>query len=233
MTFTALLRLERGLAESSVEESMSHTMQGLVNALLAGDHKNSLEAAIALHASGIPVEEIVRTGIQPAMEALDNKCTVEQFNLLEIMLTGRAVSMVAEELFPRAGDPPNPKATVVVAALEGDIHDIGKHIVKMVLIGNRYRVVDCGKDVPIEQVVTKVKDEQARALCISGLITSVIPKVRCMKQALADAGLDQVNILAGGAALKQSNAEALQVDYVGETAFDAAAYLEAICGETA
>jgi methanogenic corrinoid protein MtbC1 len=166
------------------------------------------------------------------MEALDNKCTVEQFNLLEIMLTGRAVNMVAEELFPRADDPPNPKATVVVAALEGDIHDIGKHIVKMVLIGNRYRVVDCGKDVPIEQVVTKVKNEQAQALCISGLITSVIPKVRSMKQALTDAGLDQVTVLAGGAALKQSNAESLQVDYVGETAFDAAAYLEAICGDT-
>jgi methanogenic corrinoid protein MtbC1 len=103
----------------------------------------------------------------------------------------------------------------------------------MVLIGNRYRVVDCGKDAPIEQVVTKVKDEQAQALCISGLITSVIPRVRSMKQALADAGLDQVKILAGGAALKQSNAEALQVDYVGETAFDAAAYLEAIRGNTA
>jgi methanogenic corrinoid protein MtbC1 len=103
----------------------------------------------------------------------------------------------------------------------------------MVLIGNRYRVVDCGKDVPIEQVVTKVKQEQAQALCISGLITSVIPKVRSVKQALADAGLDQVNILAGGAALKQSNAESLQVDYVGETAFDAAAYLEAIIGDRA
>jgi methanogenic corrinoid protein MtbC1 len=178
------------------------------------------------------VEEIVPAGIQPAMEALDNKCTVEQFNLLEIMLTGRAVSMVAEELFPRADTPPDPKATVVVAALEGDIHDIGKHIVKMVLIGNRYRVVDCGKDVPVEQVVTKVKDEQAQALCISGLITSVIPRVRSMKQALADAGLDQVKVLAGGAALKQSNAESLQVDYVGETAFHAAAYLEAIRGDT-
>jgi methanogenic corrinoid protein MtbC1 len=212
---------------------MNRNMQDLVDALVAGDHKSSLEAAIALHNHGIPVEEIVRAGIQPAMEALDNKCTVEQFNLLEIMLTGRAVAMVAEELFPQAEEPPNPKATVVVAALEGDIHDIGKHIVKMVLIGNRYRVVDCGKDVPIEQVVTKVKDEQALALCISGLITSVIPKVRSMKQALADAGLGQVKVLAGGAALKQSNAEALQVDYVGETAFDAAAYLEAICGDTA
>jgi methanogenic corrinoid protein MtbC1 len=212
---------------------MNYNMQNLVDALIAGDHKNSLAAAMALRNSGIAVEEIVRAGIQPAMDALDNKCTVEQFNLLEIMLTGRAVGMVAEELFPRASDPPNPKATVVVAALEGDIHDIGKHIVKMVLIGNRYRVVDCGKDVPIEQVVAKVRDEQAQALCISGLITSVIPKVRRMKQALADAGQDQVNVLAGGAALKQSNAESLQVDYVGETAFDAAAYLEAICGETA
>jgi len=209
---------------------MSETMQALIDALVEGDHQTALATTRRLRAAGAEIPDIVRSGIQPAMEALDNKCTVDQFNLLEIMLTGRAVSVVAKELFPNADEPPDPKATVVVTALEGDIHDIGKHIVKMVLVGNRYRVVDCGKDQPIEQVVARVREERAEALCISGLITSVIPRVRSVKPALAAAGLAEVRVLAGGAALKQSSAESLKVDFVGATAFDAAAYLEKIWG---
>jgi methanogenic corrinoid protein MtbC1 len=209
---------------------MNDTMPVLVDALVAGDHKKSLEAAEALLAAGVEVEEIVRSGIQPAMEALDNKCTVEEYNLLEIMLTGRAVSVVAKALFPGAEEPPNPKATVVVASLEGDVHDIGKYIVKMILLGNRYRVVDCGKDIPVAQVVETVSRENAAALCVSGLITSVIPRVKQIKPALSEAGRDDVKVLAGGAALKQSTAESLQVDFVGQTAFDAAGYLDAIWG---
>ena len=128
---------------------MAESMQSLIQALVSGDHKRALAVTLSLRAGGSSVEAIVRHGIQPAMEALDNKCTVEQFNLLEIMLAGRAVSAVAKELFPENSSPPNPKAVIVVATLEGDIHDIGKHILKMVLIGNRFRVIDCGKDTPL------------------------------------------------------------------------------------
>ena len=68
-------------------------------------------------------------------------------------------------------------------------------------------------------------------MCISGLITNVIPQVRLVRQAMADAGLAQVPILAGGAALKQSTALALNVDFVGQTAFDAVKYLDPLFGD--
>lgn len=203
----------------------SDSMRPLIDALLVGDHKRALALAIALRNDGSSVEEIVHNGIQPAMDALDNKCTVEQFNLLEIMLAGRAVSAVSRELFPNASEPPDPRATIVVTSLEGDIHDIGKNILKMVLIGHRYKVVDCGKDVPVDNVLASVKSAAAHALCVSGLITSVIPKVRTLRAGLDSMGLTDVRLLAGGAALKQSTAESLKVDYVGQTAFEAAAYL--------
>jgi len=210
---------------------MNTNLHVLSEALVNGDHKRALAITQELRGQGVEVEDIIRHGIQPAMEALDNKCTVEQFNLLEIMLAGRAVSAVARELFPDSSCPPNAKATIVVAALEGDIHDIGKHIVKMVLIGNRYSVIDCGKDVPVSSLVDRVKAEKADAICISGLITNVIPRVRLVRQALNEAGVGHVPILAGGAALKQSTAAALNVDYVGQTAFDAVKYLEPFFGE--
>jgi 5-methyltetrahydrofolate--homocysteine methyltransferase len=211
---------------------MSETLQPLVDALLAGDHKRARTLSISLRAAGRSAEEIVRYGMQPAMDALDGKCTVDQFNLLEIMLVGRAVSAVARELFPDASEPPDAKATVVVASLEGDIHDIGKNILKMVLIGNRYKVVDCGKDVPAVSLLERVKTVDAQALCVSGLITSVIPRIRTLRAGLDSMGLADVHLLAGGAAVKQATAEFLMVDYVGQTAFDAAAYLERFWGET-
>ena len=70
-------------------------MEALIDALVTGDHKRALATARALRVQGVSVEDIVRLGIQPAMEALDYKCTVEQFNLLEIMLAGRAAWALA------------------------------------------------------------------------------------------------------------------------------------------
>lgn len=210
---------------------MAFDLDQLVAALIEGDRERSLEVVAGLTGAGVPSDEIVAGGVERAMAALDRKCTAEQFNLLEIMLAGRAVMAVVRRLFPDDRDPPNPRATIVVAVLEGDIHDIGKAILKIVLSGSRLRVVDCGKDVPVEAVVEAVARSGAAAVCVSGLISSVIPQVRALKPALARAGLGGVTVLAGGAALKQCTAAALGVDHVGETAFDALAYIERALGE--
>lgn len=196
-----------------------------ITALKDGNHKASVEEAKKLLESGKGREEIVVNGIHPAMEMLDSRCTSEQFNLLELMLAGRAVSSVIDLLF-EAELPASIKQTVVLAALEGDIHDLGKSIVKTVLVGKGYRVVDCGKDTPVSKVLDTIEKEKADAVCISGLITSIIPQVSKVKAELARRGLEKVCVLAGGAALKQADKELLNVDYVGQTAFDAAHFLD-------
>jgi len=169
-------------------------------------------------------------GIEPAMSALDAKCTLEEFNLLEIMLAGRAVTEVMKLLYPDGSAAAATKATVVVATLEGDVHDLGKNILKMVLTGSRYRVVDCGKDCPLPRLLEAVELEQPLAIGISGLITNVIPQVRQVKDLLRVRNLGRVKVMAGGAALKQSSAEKLNVDFVAESAFDSLHYLEGLAG---
>jgi 5-methyltetrahydrofolate--homocysteine methyltransferase len=205
---------------------MATDVDALVEALIEGERDRSLELVASLVAAGVPPAQIVTRGVEQAMAALDRKCTAEQFNLLEIMLAGRAVMAVIRRLFPDDPALPDPRATVVVAVLEGDIHDIGKAILKILLAGSRFRVVDCGRDVPLAAVVEATARSGAAAVCVSGLISSVIPQVRSLRPALARAGLSHVRILAGGAALKQCAAAALNVDHVGQTAFDAIAYLE-------
>jgi methanogenic corrinoid protein MtbC1 len=207
---------------------MGSDLHSLVQALTEGEREESLRIVADLARGGMPPIEIVTGGVETAMAALDRKCTAEQFNLLEIMLAGRAVMAVIRQLFPEEAALPGSRASVVVAVLEGDIHDIGKAILKIVLTGSRFRVVDCGKDAPVPAVVAAAAQSGAAAVCVSGLISSVIPQVRALKPALAHAGLGHVRVLAGGAALKQCTAAALNVDYVGQTAFDASAYLNTV-----
>lgn len=134
----------------------------LVESLVEGERDLCLALVGELIAQGRQPVEIVTNGIEVAMAALDRKCTAEQFNLLEIMLAGRAVMAVIGQIFPEYTDLPNPRATVIVAALEGDIHDIGKSILKVSLSGAHIKVIDCGRDAPVAAVVRAAKDIRLR-----------------------------------------------------------------------
>ncbi len=208
------------------------SMDPLIGALVEGDRTRAVSEADRLIRAGVERERIVTDGLEVAMKRLESKCTLEQFNLLEIMVAGRAVMEVMNRIYPEGTRPVPAKGTVVIATLEGDVHDLGKNILKMVLTADGYRVVDCGKDCPVELLVATAKDENARAVCVSGLITSLIPLVRLVKGSLAGAGLAGVPVIAGGAALKMASPESLNVDCVCDSAFDAANWLDDAGGRT-
>lgn len=197
----------------------------LLEVLLDGDQAQAIAETRKLLGDGVGREQIVTEGVEAAMTQLEAKCTVEQFNLLEIMLVGRAAMEVMKDLYPRDASPPYTKGTVVVGTLKGDVHDLGKNIVKMVLTAKGYRVVDCGKDCPVEKLIDTAEQEAAVAIGVSGLITTVVPLVRQLRDILAERGLGHIKVMAGGAALKQGTTESLNVDFVAETAFDGTRYL--------
>jgi len=209
--------------------AQDNNMDMLIKALLDGDQAQAIVVAKGLLEAGVGREKIIANGLEAAMAQLDAKCTVEQFNLLEIMLSGRAAMGVMQELYPPGTPAPQNRGTVVVGALEGDVHDLGKNIFRMVLTASGYRVVDCGKDCPIESLIDTAEREAALAVGISGLITSVIPLVRQVRTRMKEARLHNIKVLAGGAALKQASAESLNVDYVAQDSFDGLHYLDQIC----
>jgi dimethylamine corrinoid protein len=206
------------------------TMDALVKALLDGDQAVALAEMRNLLDGGVERERIVTEGVEKAMAQLDAKCTVEQFNLLEIMLSGRAVMGVIKELYPPTIPPPRTRGTVILGTLEGDVHDLGKNVLKGVLTASGYRVVDCGKDCPVAKMIDAAEREVALAVSVSGLITSVIPQIRIMRSKMTERGLGHIKVMAGGAALKQASPESLNVDFVGDTAFDGLHYLDEITG---
>jgi len=186
-----------------------------------------------LAAEGVTAQTIVKDGVQIAMRSLNDKCTVEHFNLLEVMLAGRAVTTVMKHFYPGNAPPEPGKGTVVIATLEGDVHDLGKNILKMVLMGNGFRVVDCGKNCSVDRLIDTVVKEQPQFVGISGLITSIAPLVRTVRDRLQQEGLGHVKVIAGGAALKQASPEVLNVDFVAENAFDGAEFIAAAAPGTA
>ena len=201
------------------------TVADLTAAILEGDSAEAVLQARLLADAGANAEQIIVGGIEAAMLQLDTKCTAEDFDLLEIMLSGRAVTEVMKFLYPGGASREGAKGTVVIATPEGDVHDLGKGIFKMILTGNGYRVVDCGIDCPLEKLIDIVDHERPIAVGISGLLTTVIPEVRKIKGLLAGRGLQHIRVLAGGAALKQSSAGSLNVDFVADSAFDGIHYL--------
>jgi len=203
-------------------------MQRLITTLVDGDSEAALAQVRRLRAAGTTAERIVSDALEPAMEQVDAKCTVDAFNLLDIMLVGRAVTVVANELYPRGIPADHGKAALVIASPQGDVHDLGKNIVTMILTGKGYRVCDLGRNCPTQAMVEATRREGASALLVSGLLTTVIPEVRRLRPALARRGLQSVKLLAGGAALRQASAADLDVDYVAQTAFDGAAWLEGV-----
>ena len=164
--------------------STGAAFQRLVDALLAGDHKLAAAVAQRLIEQGCSREQVVTDGLEHAMGLLDDKCTVESFNLLEIMLVGRAVSAVVRVLYPDGYAPAEGRATFVIATLEGDVHDLGKNIVRMVLAGKGFRVVDLGRDCPVDDLVGAAQREGAVAVLVSGLISPVVSQVRKLRPAL-------------------------------------------------
>lgn len=201
-------------------------MDSLIAALVEGDRTGAVSEAGHLISTGVGRERIVTEGLEVAMKQLESRCTLEQFNLLEIMVAGRAVMEVMNYVYPAGSRPISSRGTVVIATLEGDVHDLGKNILRMVLVADGYHVVDCGKDCPVDLLVATAGREDARAVCVSGLITSLIPLVRQVKRSLAAAGLSGVPVIAGGAALKMASAENLNVDVVCDSVFDAVNWLD-------
>lgn len=206
----------------------------LIDAIAHGELRRSVECAEGLLREGLPVEDLVREGLTAALRLLDSKCTNEEFNLLEIMLAGRALTAILDEVLgPYLPSSPLmeavPERTVIVGTIRGDVHEFGKHIVQMLFRASGYRVFDLGKDVAPHDFVKEAIIEGAGYIGVSSLITISIPYIKQIKEILAKSDLHSIKVIAGGAAIQQATAQELNVDFVAKDPFEALRYLERHC----
>ncbi len=221
---------------SEYQRQKEMTMKDFRQSIIAGENKDAVTIAKALIDKGINSKEIIVDGVTKAMEYLDKKCTIQDFCLLELMLAGRAAMDVIDYLYAEGitkDDTLNntdlyPRKKIILGTIKGDIHEIGKNIFSMVMRSYGYQVIDMGKDVEPDDLVMAAIDNKADFIGVSSLITTTISHVREVKGVAVDKGLHNVKIIAGGAALQQSGAEYLNVDFVADTAFDGLHYIRSL-----
>lgn len=207
---------------------MSTGLEVLIKAVIEGRHKDAVTYAESLLSSGTDVYSIVEHGLSPALKALDVKCTADEFNLLEIMLAGRAMMDVMDKVVVNHldnGQSVGEQGTIILGTIKGDIHELGKHVVRIIFRCAGYEVIDLGKDIEPEQFVQAAVEKKADYIFVSGLISVVAPHVREIKEYLRHRNLS-VPVIAGGAALQQMTEDDLNVDYVARDAFDGLHYVQ-------
>lgn len=203
-----------------------------------GENREAVLCAEKLLAESYTVEQVV-DAVAKGVAILRNKCTIENFQLLDVLLACRAMTEVVDECvaiklkqqldtvageYERAAAVPTRK-TIVIGTIQGDVHDLGKHVVATLCRFNNLKVVNLGKDVPVETFVAAARKENADFVGVSSLMSVCLPKIKMIKPALAAQGLGHIKVVGGGSAVQQSAVETLQLDYLAYDAFDGLDYL--------
>ncbi len=181
------------------------TVEMLSEAVQKGRVKDVLTLIEAGLEEGLSAQELLDEGLLKGMSLLGVRFKNNEVFVPEVLLAARALNKGSEALKPRlieAGVAA--KGRAVIGTVKGDLHDIGKNLVKMMLEGSGFEIVDLGVDVSDEAFVAAIQQHRPDVLCLSALLTTTMGQQRSVVEAVTAAGLrDEVKILVGGAPVTQ------------------------------
>jgi len=165
-------------------------------------------------ASGEKPGDVLNKGLVAGMSVVGAKFKNNEFYVPEVLIAARAMKNGMEILRPKLAETGvQPVAKVAIGTVRGDLHDIGKNLVAMMMEGAGFEIVDLGVDVKPEQFVQSVKDNSTGLICLSALLTTTMPAMKETIQALADAGVrSDVCVMVGGAPVTQNYASEIGAD---------------------
>ena len=201
---------------------MSDAIESIKSWVIRGKKNEAVEEVRRALAAGEDPGEIMKDGLIAAMSVVGQKYSSGEFFLPQMMIAARAMTEAVTVLKPHlVGAAAEKKGKAVVGTVAGDFHDIGKNIVKMMMEGAGYEVVDLGVDVAPEKFVAAVQGEAPRFVLMSALITLTMESMRRTIAAMQAAGVrGNVLIGVGGAPLTQKFADEIGADFYGEDAYN-------------
>ena len=163
---------------------------------------------------GIPVQQILDEGLLSGMGVIGEKFKNNEVFVPEVLVAARAMTMGAQLLKPLMADAGVEAAgKVCIGTVKGDLHDIGKNLVKMMLEGKGLTVIDLGVDVPAEKFVSAAVENNAQLICCSALLTTTMGEMKSVVEEADKQGIrDKVKILVGGAPVTQSFCDSIGAD---------------------
>ena len=193
---------------------MESILKQIYSNILNGQHKTVTEnVKIALH-NGIPGNKIMNDGMILAMAEVGRLFEAGEYYVPEMLVAARAMQAGMDVLKPYlTSSDAHPAGRIVIGTVKGDFHDIGKNLVKMMLEGSGFEVIDLGVDVDPEAFISTVTNQQANIIAMSALITTTMPAMHTVINLLKISGLrPQVKVLVGGAPLTQEFADQIGAD---------------------
>ena len=180
--------------------------------------------------SEINIADIIDGGLTGGMKVVGERFESKEYFIPDMLASAEAVGAAMELLEPhflKSGV--TAKGKIIVATVKGDLHDIGKNIVTILLRGAGYTVKDLGNDVDTQTIVAAVKEEQPQFLGLSALLTSTMAHMGEAIQALKDSGLkDNVKVIIGGAPVTEEFAQSIGADGYGADGFKALSTVESL-----
>jgi len=183
---------------------------------------------------GIDPRRIVMEGLTEAMRIVGEKFETKEYFIPDMLASAETVGAAMDILAPElAKSGVATKGKVMMATVKGDLHDIGKNIVSIILKGAGYEVKDLGADVTPEQIVARVREEKPDILGLSALLTTTMRAMKETIHSLAEAGLrDKVKVIIGGAPTSAEFTAEIGADGYGVDAFHAVRVVEELQRES-
>jgi len=185
--------------------------------LQKGDDKNVSTFTRQAIEEKIPPKEILESGLIGGMNVVGEKFKAHEIFLPDVLLAAKAMSAgmsLLEPFFIKGGMPTMGK--VVIGTVQGDLHDIGKNLVSVMLTGAGFEVIDLGTNVPPERFIEIAKKENAPVIGMSALLTTTMPVMRSVVELLKQEGLSgRIKIIIGGAPVSEEFAQQIGADAYG------------------
>lgn len=188
----------------------------------ARDIAPAVDAALS---EGATAEDILNLGLLSGMEKVSEAFRANKIFVPEVMLAARTMTIALDKIRPLlVGESAKPCGKVVICTVDGDRHDIGKNLVKMMLEGAGFEVVDLGVSVSADKVVSAVREKSPDIVALSALLTTTMKNQETVIEALAAAGLrESVKVIVGGAPVTEDFARSIGADGYAKDASEAAA----------
>ena len=182
--------------------------------LIDGDMAGVTEGVNQALAEGLQAGEILNKALISGMTEVGQLFEDGEYFVPEMLIAARAMQAGVAILKPKLVEQDiKPLGRIVIGTVKGDLHDIGKNLVAMMLEGVGFEVIDLGTDVTPEKFVEAVKDNDAEFIGMSALLTTTMPAMKNSIEALKEAGLrDKVSVMIGGAPVTQNYADEIGAD---------------------
>jgi 5-methyltetrahydrofolate--homocysteine methyltransferase len=165
-------------------------------------------------AENIPVGKILNEGLIAGMNVVGEKFKNNEFYIPEVLIAARAMKSGMELIRPLLSESGiEPVGTVAIGTVKGDLHDIGKNLVMMMLEGTGFEIIDLGIDVAVDQFISAIETDGAQIIAMSALLTTTMPTMKTVIDEIEEAGLrEHVKIMIGGAPITQGYADEIGAD---------------------